>query len=418
MHKSNCFKYPNFYYETAIFQSGRYECCIVLFFLCMLAFSKAQSQKNGSADILSLNQYSDLPDSLVQKYHLKFLKNPDGREISEAFNLGDTVVEAHFKNRLSILHPEKNGKRLRINGGYVNITWNDTYGHDSSFILQNASQYILTASVGITISEKLPLRITLFDRESNSPYYKSYRNVRIDIDMQKLNELRYEQLKKQYEQYAARQKKLCIPDGIDRLNERLQSYDVWLKNPAIITRLVKSREIVLNREFADTSLLSKDSLLSDAKNFITFYEQVQYREKNLKHASDSLADLYNRIEAGLQKIRQSFNNTGPSNLQDIAMQYGLATEDLNNLNTPKGLRQISVGNTIPDFTPLTLQNINVNGLNYEYNSNHLYLACAAGVIDYRVQDFLERPHQQAATLQYLYSGRVDILLMFTPLSTR
>ena len=63
-----------------------------------------------------------------------------------------------------------------------------------------------------------------------------------------------------------------------------------------------------------------------------------------------------------------------------------------------------MGKTTPNFSSLTLKNTNVRGLNFEYNRNNIYLALAAGTVDFRVRDFVY--NRQRRVPQFVYAARI------------
>ena len=60
-------------------------------------------------------------------------------------------------------------------------------------------------------------------------------------------------------------------------------------------------------------------------------------------------------------------------MQELRKTYGKKNKHLTGLlNAYEGIKIFSLGRTIPNFSPLTVQNVNVNGLNFEYNRNQVY----------------------------------------------
>jgi hypothetical protein len=95
----------------------------------------------------------------------------------------------------------------------------------------------------------------------------------------------------------------------------------------------------------------------------------------------------------------------PEELEELTALYGKNNEGIKQIRgVYSGLRALAIGRTLPNFSNLTLQNVNVNGLNLEYARNNLYLAVAAGIVDFRIRDFLY--NRQNPVRQYVYSARV------------
>jgi hypothetical protein len=95
----------------------------------------------------------------------------------------------------------------------------------------------------------------------------------------------------------------------------------------------------------------------------------------------------------------------PAEAGELAGMYGIKSKSVRKvLNTLDGIRTLSLGRTYPNYSPLTLQNLNVKGLNVEYNRNNIYMAAAAGTVDFQVRDFLFG--QQKRVPQYVYLGKI------------
>lgn len=105
-------------------------------------------------------------------------------------------------------------------------------------------------------------------------------------------------------------------------------------------------------------------------------------------------------------INGNLNN--PDNIkkvEKIAKNYGLKDKRLKKLSSAiSSIRSFAIGKTNPNFSDLTLKNTNVRGLSFEYNYNNLYLALAAGSVDFRVRDFVY--NNQKRIPQTVYAGRI------------
>lgn len=71
-----------------------------------------------------------------------------------------------------------------------------------------------------------------------------------------------------------------------------------------------------------------------------------------------------------------------------------------------GLRKLSIGKTTVDYSELTVKNIHVNGLNFEYNNSRYYFSVTAGLIDFRYRDYLL--HNSKKPRQSFYMGRIGV----------
>ena len=122
---------------------------------------------------------------------------------------------------------------------------------------------------------------------------------------------------------------------------------------------------------------------------------------------DSLKIVYQQAEKKIQRIEQLINgkNLSARDLEQLGELYGKNDSHfLKMQQTYSGIRTLSLGNTLPSQSSLTLQNVNVNGFNVEYNKNNLYVAASGGIVDFRIRDLLYTQHKSAK--QYVYSGRI------------
>lgn len=163
----------------------------------------------------------------------------------------------------------------------------------------------------------------------------------------------------------------------------------------------------------------KDSITGKVKNkadsvaapFAKQYEKEKRRLDSLSKRIDSLTkrvdSIRNKVEKNVQRTRQKINSSASEkDLQKIAADNGIELDKDGKLQKRlAALKSFSIGRSMLNYTELTAQNITVTGVNIEYNPSY-YAAFAAGKIDYRFRDFLNKniPHNS----QYIIMGRVGI----------
>ncbi|MFD2920403.1 hypothetical protein ACFS6H_11815 [Terrimonas rubra] len=79
---------------------------------------------------------------------------------------------------------------VKFTNGYINYNWNYRSGVDTPFNYQNISQHHITASSDLTLAGLLPLRVTYFERRSNSPFFRDFRDIRVDVNTYEINRLK------------------------------------------------------------------------------------------------------------------------------------------------------------------------------------------------------------------------------------
>lgn len=168
------------------------------------------------------------------------------------------------------------------------------------------------------------------------------------------------------------------------------------------------------------SLLNKkDSIISNVKNrvdsiaepYAKLYErkkqQLDSLEKKValyKNKADSVKGI---VQKDISKVKQKIYSAGSEKeLRKLAADNGIALDKQTKLEKQlAGIKTLSIGRNMLNYTELTAQNITVTGVNIEYNPSY-YAAFAAGKIDYRFRDFLNRDTKH--NNQYIVMGRLGI----------
>ncbi len=220
--------------------------------------------------------------------------------------------------------------------------------------------------------------------------------------------------------------------------EMLLDKKKWLGNPATLQKIIEEREreygqkmkedngaVCFTNQVSDTGFLNrltnkkdlvenkvnrlienKDSLFSA---FARLYHKQQaeldslsMQVKSLQHRIDSVK---NNVQKNINLARNKiYNAKGIKEIMLFAKDNQL---EANNKFAQKlaGIKTLSIGRSLLNYTELTAQNITITGLNVEYNPS-CYAAFAIGKIDYRFRDFFNR--NQVSNNQYLIMGRIGI----------
>jgi hypothetical protein len=296
---------------------------------------------------------------------------------------------------------------FKAGNGYISYNYNYRSGADSSVSWNNISQHLVTAGFNAVLVNRLPITITYTERQSNSPYFRDFRDVRVDLNVQQFRRMQQERLLKQlrssigglddslleYSRKAASLKSLHTKDLVN--------------NPSLIQQLIKAKETLIRGDFPDTSIAYKDSVIGKAKQFINYFDSLRAIQKKYQQVTDSLNILYQQVQLKARRIKQLLSGRplSPSELNELGSLAGKNTDKLKELRQSyDGIRAFSLGRTLPNYSNLTLQNVNINGINLEYGRNNIYMAATAGMVDFRIRDFLYR--NQKPVKQYLYAARV------------
>lgn len=298
---------------------------------------------------------------------------------------------------------------LQFNGGTVSYNWSYRSSIDTPFQERDLSQHLLTGRLQFTFSNLIPVTLTYFERQSNSVFFKDFRDVRIEFNAPEFQQLQRNQLKKIITAYTEQIRDPQLKPFLDSFNKKLFQYEAWLQEPSVMNQLLDSRLHLLSSRSIDTLPYNKDSVVQQAKAFISFYEERKKNYQQLEALRDSLQKEYIKKEkevAYLKKLLTGGILEGKSNdlIKKALQAYGISEEKFYRIYTTlSAIKTLSIGRSVPSYSDLTLKNVNVNGINVEYNRK-VYLAFSAGAIEFRSRDFLYG--RQKRKPQFLYAGRL------------
>lgn len=139
--------------------------------------------------------------------------------------------------------------------------------------------------------------------------------------------------------------------------------------------------------------------LQQAVQFLKEYVRKNERYAAYQEEISQLEEKYNTVKADsrrkLDSLKQAIDEINdPETLKEQLHQYQLDTiKGYKWMRHLMSVQWLSIGRSNADFSELTVKNISVTGLNVAY-VNRLYLAAAAGTIDYRYRDFIVRPRRK------------------------
>ncbi|HSZ32199.1 MAG TPA: hypothetical protein VK772_02750, partial [Puia sp.] len=188
----------------------------------------------------------------------------------------------------------------------------------------------------------------------------------------------------------------------------------WISNADTKGKLINAKEIVkyptktysTNRSDS-ANKKNADSLVRLAKLFIALYEKSTAAYHALSVQIDSLKKDYKKSTDELTKFQSSSSgNMSGVNTEAFLKNNPVASAGLGKMDKwMLGIKNFGIGRNTINYSELTVKNISLTGVNFEYNTWY-YLAGAAGSIDYRYTDFLVSPAQKIH--QHLYVGRIGI----------
>jgi hypothetical protein len=375
----------------------------------------------------------------------------------------------HHKTVINPVQSVVNQRKPGLLSVHGNIQYDFTYRSfvDTPFSQRDFAQHTLQTTLDFTFRDRYPVRVTLLTRQSNSPYFDDLTDVNVQFSQRNFIQMIRENLASQFPlrigkerleeaELIYKQKKLeadCLKEWIShpgRLQEIVEAKEKVVINrsreiigniadslnskaeiPAIPISIgnpssfVKEKAVVV---FEKHQNLIKDSLNTMRDSVIVSIRKdadslqhpdllIQYRKK--KEELDKLIKEAARFEDNIKAVRKTILDSVAllkqelSKIKDPSALKGFIREHkLNVNNLPKGWQVLSAINTIGlgrtwiDYSELTVQNISLSGINTEINSGKIYLAFAAGRVNYRFRDFVIKNKEKSHQSLYLFRAGV------------
>lgn len=304
----------------------------------------------------------------------------------------------------------KERKLVSFSGGYVDYNLNFRSHIDTPYLENNILQHYTNVNLQFTIAETVPINVSFTDRESNSAMFRDFRDVRIDFDVAAFRRSRSNYIKHYFENAVQRME--------DPLTEKMLKDDISqvsvlkpsLNNSAIITTVIECKENLMLANEKEHCGKWQDSLMNYSEKYLLLFDSLDNIVKKFESRVDSLRGKLVRTKQKIQGLKKFINNNinaaeGIDKIGDELYKNGVEP-DRKHLNSLYGLKTFSIGRTQPNFSDLTVKNINVRGINIEYNNSYWYTAFTAGAVDFRVRDFVYGKYNLPS--QFVYAGRLGI----------
>jgi hypothetical protein len=350
----------------------------------------------------------------------------------------------------TVFHKDLNKHSLvQIHG---NVLYNFSYRSyiDTPFAQSDLIQNLIQTNVSFLIKNKYPVKMTISNRNSNSPYFKNVTDINIGYSRNDLLGNIKENLKKNI-QSKEDVSSLKTSEQLFRTHQlqadQLQS---WISNPARNQEIIEEKERSLNSnslnhlakpglsginnkvpalsDFTGKSLFtmkenkgasrniweslksknidSAKRLLNDSTQLLltkskpkdsTCIEKINVRKqqlakllKELNSEGAALKQSKKLLQDSINLIKQQINGINNSvDLYAFMKRNGLSKDSLSKAQKILlAIDEIGIGRTFIDYSELTVKNISLTGINIEANPGNLYVAAAAGKIDYLFRDFI------------------------------
>ncbi len=345
-------------------------------------------------------------------------------------------------------------KFLTIHG---NISYDYFYRSkiDTPINQQNFQQHTERVSLDILVKEKYPLKVAFTARQSNSPFFRNFIDANFNFDRFMYNKNIKQKLLDKLQTQLPVYKYPDLANVEANLKKQLDDYSVqkkWLEDPFTLQKIVEERERiyykklkeredslrqVLQKKYAnDVTDLDKEKNISDnagankkrliekkdtiiasfktkadselypfAKLYETKKQSLDSLERKIENTRKKADSIKTIVQKNVVSIQQKiYRATNEKELRKIAWENGLSMNSKDKLEKRlSAIKTLGIGRSMVNYTELTAQNITVTGVNVEYDPS-MYIAFAAGKIDYRFREFYNRNAQK--NNQYLIMGRL------------
>lgn len=311
---------------------------------------------------------------------------------------------------------------------------------DTPFFARNTYQHNVAVALDITAKDKLPVRLYVTSHLSNSPFLRNYTDLGLQFNNREFTNKLLQNISGWAKQHLPLNDSLKnLQASLNKIKTEYAVLNNQLSNHSMLQQLVEERErqIYAKKHLEDsiTNLLNdslsekkldkyktfisnkkqgnvKDSLLAamhtDESAVLRDYNKNKDKLDSLKKKADSLQLVYLVYQKKLNAQVDSINTIYTYGNHMDKVLPSIKSAQLPDTLLPKGykallaIRSLGIGRCSVDFSELSVKNISINGIKAEYNPG-IYLAVAAGTINYRFRDFIV--NESAQSRQYLTAIR-------------
>lgn len=394
---------------------GRICPCMLMILGALFFYSSLHSQ-SGIPESISGNRASDYyKDSsfsfshffdsifLTPKISFPFIyKNEDKRK-----PINTTLIQTLNKNKiLSFNKP-------------VEILYTSDYRaiNDTPFNESNILQQSIIAGTKFKMGGILPFNMYMRASLTNSSYFKDYFDVQLNYDASHVHQAIKEDYDRIVDELYAEAIDSITYSVLNQKSEIINQLSKWLNNPVQTQKLVEYRELLIIDGISYKSELSyeenrrkEDSLKIIASEFLDAYDKAMSFYNQTFQEVDSLKNIITESLNKIDQIKKILNKPtiDYKDLKEKRTQLsklGVSNKIMNRLSVKlQGLRKLGIGRNLVDYSDLSMKNISVNGINFEYNSWY-YASLTAGTLDfgYRNLSFFNN-----LSKQYVYMARFGV----------
>lgn len=374
-----------------------------VFFCVRVSAQQVYSSQKDSVSSKSKSVLTDTLYSLLKNNAVTSVKSLNPLQFKSKFDSikikKDTAILSSYRIN-NILQIPLFDKKIRLTGGYNNYTF--IYrGYIDTPISQSAvRQHYANGYFGVSFFG-LPLSVSYLINRSNATLFRDINDVRVEFNAAAFTETVSKQYSGLIKNYISR-----FEDSLQRLTHltkpviyKYTALRDYLNSPMTAQLIQEYKQVLslpeLSYKVENTDSLNKitnDSLTKAARQFFTYYDAVKAESEQLKRVHDSIMQIYTTLISKIAVVKKCITGATDkgqlaNTVKEILQEAGEETGVLRKYEKLLNIRQFAIGRNRLDYSELTGKNINIKGVNFEYNSSHIYLAFAAGGIDYRYRDF-------------------------------
>ncbi len=348
--------------------------------------------------------------------------------------------------------PARHDPFITIHG---NILYNVYYHSaiDTPYAAKNVYQHTIQSYLDVSIKNQYPFRVYLNSNFSNSGLFKNFTNLNFQFN----NNSFYNGIKDRLKSWNTDKLDYSeldkLKQGLDAKRNQLNMLRSWLNDGDVLQKLVEAREALFLSKlkkkpapanYIDTlkqarvidykhfkvpdlgeqkGLLMLDRLfgkgkkkdttaVSDSSSHINYqldYDAKRKRYDSLNRVVAKEEYVYQQKKLRMQKMVDSLNQLIASIHDKNSLKEKIASSQIPDSLLPGGYKQLlavksfGIGSTPVNYSQLTIQNINITGVQLEYNPSY-YFAFASGAVTYRFRDYLlnnaGQPKQYVTAVRY------------------
>lgn len=335
----------------------------------------------------------------------KFIRNIAGLK-----NLINKPSDSTLKNQWKKMSDDifkKPSDIITIGGGFINYNYIFRSALDTPYLEQNMGQHMVMAGLDMSVVD-IPFRITYYGRQSNSAYLRDYNDFRVELNTPELNMLRQNKLRSKLNNVLQGIQKPDLLNEISAYKDKIEQLKNWLNGSEQLNKYIESKHNLAYGEKLPDDIGDKRLVLQTSQQIVHLYEEKQRLLNKYEYGLDSLTQIFSANNVKIQQLKGVVNGNLYTEKGTRIIEKQLREDSLLDKKTSKllsamyAIKTLAIGRTLPNMSNLTVKNLNVTGLNAEYNAGNLYAAMVAGRIDFRSRDFLYGKPSRVP--QYVYAA--------------